>query len=194
MNPERFVKLDEAARRLECHIETLRLHIRTGRLAAVRRAHGAYYVDAEDLATYPRLRRGWPAPETFSARELERSWSLVEGVLPNAKAWRDRELDMVDELRAHPGRNRCLYRLVSAHRLRRLGLTFNQIATVLGITSRHARRLNAASVFLALRRELVRRDRAQERADLVAARRAARESVDMQPGGRRRPWPARRRA
>jgi predicted transcriptional regulator len=87
-----------------------------------------------------------------------------------------------------------LYRLVSAHRLRRLGLTFNQIATELGITSRHARRLTAVSVFLALRRELVRRDKTEERADLVAARRTARESVDMRPRGRRRAWPAPRRA
>lgn len=193
VNAVGLVKLDEAARRLGCHIETLRLHIRTGRLAAIRGSHGAYYVDAEDLATYPRPRRGWPAPETFSARELERSWSLVEGVLPKAKAWRDRELALVDELRAHPNRNRRLYRVVSAHRLRRLGLTFNQIAAELGVTPRHAHRLIAASVFLALRRELVRRDTAQERADVVAARRAARESADVRPGGRRRTWPARRR-
>lgn len=195
MNAVGRVKLDVAAGRLGCHVETLRLHIRTGRLAAVRGPHGAYYVHAEDLANYPRPRRGWPAPETFSARELERSWSLVEGVLPKARAWRDRELALVDELRAHPDRNRRLYRVVSAPRLRRLGLTFNQIATELGITSRHARRLNAASVFLALRRELVRRDRAQERADLVAARRTAWESVDKQQGVRtRRAWPARRGA
>ncbi len=59
--------------------------------------------------------------------------------------------------------------------------------------SRHARRLNAASVFLALRRELVRRDKAQERADLAAARRTARESIEVKPGVRRRgAWPARR--
>jgi hypothetical protein len=111
-------------------------------------------------------------------------------------AWRTRELDLVDELRMHPERNRRLYRLLSVHRLRRLGLTFSQIAEKLGITSRHARRLNAASVFLALRRELVRRDRAQARAEALAARREASESV----GGRtrlrrRRPaWLPRRRA
>jgi hypothetical protein len=111
-------------------------------------------------------------PEEFSDQELEQSWSLVEGVLPKARAWRDRELALVDELHAHPERNRRLYRLVSVQRLRRLGLTFGQIAEELSITSRHARRLRAASLFIALRRELVRRDKAQQRADAEATRQA----------------------
>ena len=182
----KLLKLDRAARRLGCHVETLRLHIRTGRLRAVRGPHGAYYVDAEDLAAYPRPRRGWPPPENFSAEELERSWALVEGVLPKARAWRDRELALVDELHANPELNRRLYRLASAQRLRRLGLTFGQIAGELGITSRHARRLSAASLFLALRRELVRRDKAQERADAQAERRM------RQAPGRWRRWVPRR--
>jgi hypothetical protein len=183
----RLVKLDKAARRLGCHVETLRLHIRTGRLLAVRGPHGAYYVDAEDLAAYPRPRRGWPPPDVFSAEELERSWSLVEGVLPKARAWRDRELAVVEELRTYPERNRRLYRLVSVHRLRRLGLTFGQIARELGITSRHARRLSAASPFLALRRELVRRDKAEAQADARAARLATQDFAR-----RRWRWPPRR--
>jgi len=182
-----LVKLDKAARRLGCHVETLRLHVRTGRLRAVRGPHGAYYVDAEDLVSYPRPRRGWPLPEEFSDQELERSWSLVEGALPKVRAWRDRELALVDELHAHPDRNRRLYRLASVQRLRRLGLTFGQIAGELGITSRHARRLGAASLFLALRRELVRRDEAQERAEAEAARRERRQSY----GRRRRRLPRR---
>jgi hypothetical protein len=187
MAPLRLVKLDKAARRLGCHVETLRVHIRTGRLEAIRGPHGAYYVGAEDLASYPRPRRGWPAPEKFSSEELERSWALVEGVLPKARAWRDRELALVDELRAHPERNRRLHRLVSVHRFRRLGLTFGQIADELGITSRQARRLDEASLFLALRRELVRRDKAQAQADAQAARRT---NEDLPR--RRRRWPPRR--
>jgi len=178
------VKLDKAARRLGCHVETLRLHVRTGRLRAVRGAHGAYFVDAGDLASYPKPRRGWPVPQEFSDRELEQSWSLIEGVLPKVRAWRDRELALVDELHAHPDRNRRLYRLASVQRLRRLGLTFGQIADELGITSRHARRLGAASLFLALRRELVRRDEALERAEAEAARRKRRQN---NPRRRRRP-------
>jgi hypothetical protein len=186
MSAPRLVKLDRAARRLGCHVETLRLHIRAGRLAAVRGPHGAYYVDTEDLASYPKPRRGWPAPQKFSDEELEGSWSLVEGVLPRARAWRDRELALIDELHANAERNRRLYRLVSAHRLRRLGLTFGQIADELAITSRHARRLSTASLFLALRRELVRRDKAQAQADALAMRRQDRELP------RRRRWQPRR--
>jgi len=183
----RLVKLDKAASRLGCHVETLRVHIRTGRLEAIRGPHGAYYVGADDLASYPRPRRGWPAPEKFSSEELERSWALVEGVLPKARAWRDRELALIDELHAHAERNRRLYRLASVHRLRQLGLTFGQIADELGITSRHARRLISASLFLALRRELVRRDKALAQADAQEARRT---KQDLPP--RRRRWPPRR--
>jgi len=183
----RLMKLDKAARRLGCHVETLRLHIRTGRMAAVRGPHGAYYVDAEDLASYPKPRRGWPAPEKFSDEELERSWLLVEGVLPKARVWRDRELGLIDELHADAERNRRLYRLASVHRLRRLGLTFGQIADELAITSRHARRLISASLFLALRRELVRRDKALAQAEARAARR-----TEQDLPRRRRRWPPRR--
>jgi hypothetical protein len=75
--------------------------------------------------------------------------------------------------------------LVSVQRLRRLGLMFGQIADELGITSRHARRLSAASLFLALRRELVRRDKAQARSESEAVRR-----MNRVPRGRR--WPPRR--
>jgi len=182
-----LVKLDRAARRLGCHVETLRLHVRTGRLRAVRGAHGAYYVDAEDLESYPKPRRGWPLPEEFSDQELEQSWALVEGVLPKVQAWRARELALVDELHSHPDRNRRLYRLASVQRLRRLGLTFGQIADELAITSRHARRLGAASLFLALRRELVRRDEALERAEAEVARRERRQN-----NRRRRRRPPRR--
>jgi hypothetical protein len=107
-------------------------------------------------------------------------------VLPKARAWRDRELAHVDEVRADPNRNRRLYRLVSVQRLRRLGLTFSQIARELGVTSRHARRLSDASLFLALRRELVRRDKAQERAHDQMERRT------RQAPGRWRRWPPRR--
>jgi excisionase family DNA binding protein len=47
------LKLDEAARRLGCHVETLRVHIRDGRLRAVRGPHGAYYPDARTSIDTP---------------------------------------------------------------------------------------------------------------------------------------------
>jgi hypothetical protein len=151
-----LIELAEAARRVGCHVETLRIRVRDGRLRAVRGAHGAYYVDQRDLAALPKPRRGWPEPREVTASQLERSWDLVEGTLGRARAWRDRELDLVATLRADPNANLRLYRLVSVHRLRRLGLTFYQIADELTISPRHARRLAGRSVFLALRRHLVR--------------------------------------
>jgi len=77
--------------------------------------------------------------------------------------------------------------LASVHRFRRLGLTFGQIADELDITSRHARRLIVASLFLALRRELVRRDKALALADAQEARRTKQDLP-----WRRRRWPPRR--
>ncbi len=53
-----LLKLDEAAARLGCHVETLRVHIRDGRLRAIRGPHGAFYLDARDVAIYPRPQRG----------------------------------------------------------------------------------------------------------------------------------------
>jgi hypothetical protein len=153
-----MIKLAEAARSVGCHVETLRVRVRDGRLRAVRGAHGAYYVDLRDLSGLPKPRPGWPKPPEVTASQLEGSWDLVEGTLGRARAWRDRELDLVAKLRADPNANRRLYRLVSVHRLRRLGLTFDQIAAELGISPRHARRLDERSVFLALRRHLVGKD------------------------------------
>ncbi len=40
----RFLKLDQVAEQLGCHVETLRLRIRSGRLNAVRGPHGAYFI------------------------------------------------------------------------------------------------------------------------------------------------------
>ena len=165
------MKLEDAARRLGCHVETLRVHIRDGRLEAMRGPHGAYYLAAHEVATYPAPRRGWPAPREFTVGQLEHSWDLVEGILPAARAWRDRELDLVEQLRANPTGNVRLFRLVSVQRLRRLGLTFDQIAAELGISARHARRLSRASVFLALRRKLVQTDSAKARIEKAATRR-----------------------
>ena len=56
------IKLAEAARSIGCHVETLRVRVRDGRLRAVRGAHGAFYVDLRDIAALPKPRRGWPEP------------------------------------------------------------------------------------------------------------------------------------
>ena len=68
----RLVKLDGAARRLGCHVETLRLQIRSGKLTAVRGPHGAYYIPF--LSLIQLLARKPPAPPALKESDLELAW------------------------------------------------------------------------------------------------------------------------
>jgi len=169
-----MVRLDEAARRLGCHVETLRIRVRDGRLQATRGPHGGYYVAERDLEELPVPRRGWPPRRTFNRSQIESSWELVDAILSPAKEWSKRELALVGELRANPAANIRLYRLISVHRLRRLGLAFEDVGEELGISARHARRLFGRRVFIALRRHLTRGDRAQAKRERELARRQTR--------------------
>jgi len=68
----RLIKLDAAAKRLGCHIETLRLQIRSGKLHAVRGPHGAYFIRFGSLV---QLReRKPPAPPSPKETDLELAW------------------------------------------------------------------------------------------------------------------------
>jgi len=169
-----MIRLDEGARRLGCHVETLRIRVRDGRLAALRGPHGVYYVKEQDLAELPSPRRGGPPLRTFTRGEIESSWELLDAVLRPAKEWANREMALVGELRARPAENLKLYRLVSVHRLRRLGLAFEDVGQELGISARHARRLFGRRVFIALRRHLMSEDRAAARREREIAWRQTR--------------------
>lgn len=68
----KLIKLDVAAKRLGCHIETLRLRIRSGRLKANRGPHGAYYIRIESLRGLLAHRRRAPIAPTDS--DLELAW------------------------------------------------------------------------------------------------------------------------
>src|SRR5487761_1114372 len=68
----KLIKLDVAAKRLGCHIETLRLRIRSGRLAAYRGPHGAYYIRIESLRGLLAHRRRAPIEPT--EKDLELAW------------------------------------------------------------------------------------------------------------------------
>mgnify|MGYP001792498216 FL=1 len=152
------MKLDEAAGRFGCHVETLRIRVREGRLVAVRGPHGAYLVSEESLLDLSPPRRGQPPARIFTDSEMEESWSLVGLILGAAGTWRQRELEFVNLLRDQPNRQPALYRLVSVHRLRRIGMSFNQIAEELGISARQARRLWHRRPYMAIRRQLTRED------------------------------------
>lgn len=178
---EELFTLKDAASLISCHVETLRLRIRRGKLDAERGPHGAYLIDDLDLTRLAvtvgrRVRRGRGAP---SADELNASWEDFDGYLGRHRTHRARLVQLIGELRSNPGANRKLYRLVSVHRLRRLGLNFEQIGEVVGMSSRQARRLARRDPRRALLYELfgpTTRNRQRARA-LVAGLRARLETA-----------------
>jgi hypothetical protein len=143
----RLIKLDAAAKRLGCHIETLRLRIRTGRLKAVRGPHGAYFISTRSLRG---LRVRKPPPwkrRRPTAEEWEAVWEAAERRLRRESRAFDELLPFHRALKTGPTLNRRASRLLCAYGLRLLGFDVVPIAGELGVSERHARRL--------LRRDLV---------------------------------------
>jgi hypothetical protein len=167
LDTSKLVKLDEAARRLGCHVETLRLRVRTGRLKAVRGPHGAYYVSQTALRSLHAIRRARP-PVEVQPEAVRQSWNLIARRLGR---W---SLAPLRALYREPDRNLPLYRLVSVHCLAALGVNFGQIAGELGISARHARRLHRKE----LADELDRWWR-PDQAGRLGARRARREVAGL---------------
>lgn len=132
--------LVEAAERLGCHVETLRLRVRDRELKVRRGPHGRYYVREEDLAEMPALRRPVVRRE-YSAEELAAGWGLLENYVVSLGADRPTVQRVLNEITDQPGRLRHYYRLLAVKRLRLVGLTFDQVATELGISERQVRRL-----------------------------------------------------
>src|SRR5438552_1451787 len=169
-----MIRLDEGARRRGWHVETLRRRGRDGRLTSPRRPHGAYYAKEQDLAELPSPPPGGPPQRKVARAEREGSLEIVDAMLRPAKEWASRELALVAELRLSPATNLRLFRLISVHSLRRLGLAFEDIGEELGISARHARRLFGRRVFIALRRHLMTEDRALARRERELAWRESR--------------------
>jgi hypothetical protein len=149
----RRIKLTDAARKLHCHVETLRIRVRDGRLKASRGPHGAYYVSAEQLANLPPPGKR-SVPPIVAPDDLEDAWDRGERFLDRNRRAFARELKLYRVLREHPDRQPRLYRLLSVNRLRALGLPFAQIADMVAITARHARRLAKRRPLDAMRRDL----------------------------------------
>jgi AraC-like DNA-binding protein len=137
----RLLKLDDVAERLGCHIETLRLRIRSGRLKAVRGPHGAYFISGRAMAGL-RLRK---PPERIRRRpttvDRETAWEItVKRMRRQARAF-DELLPFLRALKARHSLNPRAYRLLCAHGLRELDFDAVIIARELGISVRHARRV-----------------------------------------------------
>ncbi|MDQ6711977.1 MAG: hypothetical protein M3Z28_02150 [Candidatus Dormibacteraeota bacterium] len=150
------IKLSDAAHRLGCHVETLRLRIRSGQLKATRGPHGAYYVSRKDLASLPRPGQRpprAPAPQPTND-EVEASWDQMEEYLKKPRLGLARELKLFRLIRAEPASNRKLYRVIAVNRLGRAGMSFPAIADELVISTRQVRRLAERRPLDALRRDL----------------------------------------
>ena len=137
----RLVKLDDAAKRLGCHIETLRLRIRSGKLKAVRGPHGAYFISGRSLIGLrvrnpPSRKRRRP-----TAEEREAAWEAVARRMRRQPRAFDELLPFLRALKARPSLNTRAHRLLCAHGLRELGFDAAIIAGELGVSVRHARRL-----------------------------------------------------
>jgi hypothetical protein len=187
----RLVKLDKAARRLGCHIETLRLRIRRGQLKAYRGPHGAYFIGIVSLL---KLVANSPAvPPAPTETDLIEAWrkarlrarqelgvSEAGDIRPYSRSGRRysarsrgtyrparRQLHQppelqtlvvfLDALQKDPNIHPVAYRLLLGQGLGALGFRAKQIAPVLGVSQRQARRLTQKreigdAVFRAARR------------------------------------------
>lgn len=136
-----LLKLDGAAERLGCHIETLRLRIRSGRLKAVRGPHGAYFISDRSLAG---LRVHKPQPRQRrkpTARDLEVAWEAVERRLRREPNALEELLPFVRMLKKNRSINPRAHRLLLAGGLYERDFAVDSIAEELGVSSRHVRRL-----------------------------------------------------
>ncbi|MHB8613566.1 MAG: helix-turn-helix domain-containing protein [Candidatus Dormibacteraceae bacterium] len=175
MADRNLIKLEAAARQLDCHVETLRIRIRSGQLKAYRGAHGAYYIRADSLQRL--LEQNTRRLRTPTARDLELAWRksrLRLGEELARKRVRDeprhadierrweagliehysaiQRVDQLPEhyeatvqflqvLKADPSMHRPIYRLMLGQGLGSLGFRATQVAPILGVSARQARRL-----------------------------------------------------
>jgi len=194
-----MIKLSDAARRMGCHVETLRLRVGAGELRATRGPHGAYYVSRGDVAALPQPgQRRSPPPEP-TLDEVEASWAQMEEYLERNRSALSRELKLFRQVKGDPACNRKLYHLIAVNRLGKAGMSFPAIARELGISPRQVRRLAERRPLDALRRDLQtirsRRDALLEARRLVDKLRAGLEAegfryhrLPLAIAGRRRWW------
>jgi len=136
-----LLQLDVVAKRLGCHIETLRLRIRRGRLKAVRGPHGAYFISARSLRVLRVRTRPVRQRRTPTAEDLNVAWRAMERRLRRVPAAHEELVPFLEALKINREINLGAYRLVCAHGLHELDFSADDIAARLGVSVRHARRL-----------------------------------------------------
>ncbi|MHB8589203.1 MAG: hypothetical protein ACYDA0_10160 [Candidatus Dormibacteraceae bacterium] len=157
-----MIKLSEAARRLGYHVETLRLRVRRGELAASRGAHGTYYVTPATMAEISPPRRS--ARRAIALETLDWSWYAIEQLADDQGASYG-ELGVIGQIRRNPALSKALHRLFTVQRLRLAGLTSAEIADHTRLSKRQVRRLTHRDVKKSLQR--LRRSQADDDRDDV---------------------------
>jgi AraC-like DNA-binding protein len=137
----RLLKLGQVAELLGCHVETLRLRIRAGRLKAVRGPHGAYFISGRSLRGLRVRKRSPRQRHPPTAEDLEVAWRATERRLRRAPAAHEEVVPFLEALKINRTINVGAYRLVCARGLHELGFNADEIAARLNISARHARRL-----------------------------------------------------
>jgi hypothetical protein len=153
--PEGLIRLSEAARSLGYHVETLRLRIRRGELAASRGPHGTYYVTTAVMAGIGAPRRS--NRQAFALEALEWTWVVLEQVADHDGASHF-ELLLIAQIHRNPSLNRALHHLLTVKRLCMAGLSSVEISGLTGLSTRHVRRLKRRELIQAL-------DQAQKQAE-----------------------------
>src|ERR1700674_5612365 len=117
----RLLKLDDVAKRLGCHIETLRLRIRSGRLKAVRGPHGAYFISTRSLRVLRVRTRPVRQRRTPTAEDLDVAWRAMERRVRRATPGAHEELvPFLAALKINRTISLAAYRLVCARGLHEL--------------------------------------------------------------------------
>lgn len=164
-HPERRLSLAEAAARLGCHVETLRLRVRQGRLWVTRGPHGRYYVTEEELSFLlppRRVKRRDLAPALPPELVAEDIDALL-GRRGSLAAW---HRSLLEDLRRDPAADRHLFRALAVQALLLRRVNTVETATLLGLSVRQVRRLRQQTLVAALasaRRRRTRVERGQLR-------------------------------
>lgn len=134
------ITLKQAAEMLRCSITTLRERVKSGELLAEVGPHGAYLVYQDEIEALPPLRRGRPPRSSHvDPDEFQRTQRVI--ALAISEAGGDAAQSALVRITEKPEAFPAEARLLSAHRLRMLGLTYAQIGSALQISVRHAERL-----------------------------------------------------
>jgi hypothetical protein len=137
----RLYKLADVADRLGCHVETLRIRIRSGRLKAVRGPHGAYYISGQSRGGLLVRKRPIVLVAAPTVQDVEAAWRRVKARLGRTPGAQDEVMPFLRVLEADPGLHRAVYRLAVAFGLHELGHSIDGIAAAIGVSKRQARRL-----------------------------------------------------